>query len=201
METAKDLRSNLRQSLNQYSSRLEATRERVEGVVRLHRLLGLEYKEKDVQLGVQKLTEKIGALNLIECNQNLSKSNSGAKIDKNSITSKDITENCTCWSSQSRFRSNHEAKTMADEDEDLSKIADSGLGGCDRCSCQSFDEPTSKSHNSDEMGEDCFENNLRGGIEYQISPLKPNAHLYSYSSNIALSDLDNSSGLAPKTQK
>ncbi|XP_031619559.1 uncharacterized protein LOC116338443 isoform X2 [Contarinia nasturtii] len=212
MESAKELRTCLKQNLSQYSDRLEVIRERIEGAVRLHHLLSLEFKEKDVQLEMQKLAEKIGALNLIERCRNMTKCMTNAKTDKiNSTPSKE--SNCTYWPSEARFHSNHDMKTaemIGDEDEDHSKIADSGLGGCDRCemndklirtcSCQSFDEPTSKSHNSDEMEED-FDNNIKGGIDYQMSPLTPNAHLYSYSSNITLPDLENTNGLAPKTQK
>lgn len=212
LESAKELRTCLKQNLSQYSDRLEMIREKIEGAVRLHHLLGLEFKEKDVQMEMQKLAEKIGALNLIERCRNLTKSITNTKIDKITTPSKD--SNCSYWPNETRFHNNHDVKTtemMADEDEDHSKIADSGLGGCDRCemndklvrtcSCQSFDEPTSKSHNSDEMEEDCFDNNMKSGVDYQMSPLTPNAHLYSYSSNITLPDLENSNGLAPKTQK
>lgn len=218
LESAKELRTDLKQNLSQYSDRLETIRERVEGAVRLHHLLGLEFKEKDVQLEMQKLAEKIGALNLIERYRSVAKNNTNAKIDKTSTPFKETTDNCSCWPTDTRFNTNrNEVKTVemiGDEmmgDDDHSKIADSGLGGCDRCemndklvrtcSCQSFDEPTNKSHNSDELEEDCFDNNMKGVIDYQMSPLKPNAHLYSYSSNIALPDLENNIGLAPKTQK
>lgn len=53
--------------------------------------------------------------------------------------------------------------------------------------------------NSDELEEDCFERSAKE-LDFQ-SPLQPNAHLYNYGSNLALSDFENSSGLAPKTQK
>lgn len=218
LESARELRINLKHNLNQYSDRLETIRERIEGAVRLHHLLGLDFKEKDVQLEMNKLAEKIGAVGLIERYRNASKTYSNNKMEKTSTPSKDV-DHCSCWPSDARFHSNKNDPTnlvknvemLADEDEDHSKMADSGLGGCDRCemndklvrtcSCQSFDEPTTKSHNSDEMEEDCFDNNMKSVIDYQMSPLKPNAHLYSYASNIALPDLENSCGLAPKTQK
>lgn len=213
LDSIKELRTDLKTHLSQYSDRLETIRERVEGAVRLHHLLGLEFKEKDVQLEMQRLAEKIGALNLIERYRSVTKNDTNTKIDKTSTPFKETTDNCTCWPIDARFHNNRDVKTVemiGDEDEDHSKIADSGLGGCDRCemndklvrtcSCQSIDEPTNKSHNSDEMEEDCYDNNMKSGIDYQISPLKPNAHLYSYSSNMAL-DLDNDIGLAPKTQK
>lgn len=210
MESAKDLRASLKQYLNQYSDRLEAIRERIEGAVRLHHLLDSEFKEKDVQMEMHRLAEKIGALSLIERYRNTTKPNAHTKIDKTSTPSKEAAlDTCSCWPNETRFHSNRESNN-ADEDEDHSKMADSGLGGCDRCemddklirtcSCQSFDEPT-KSHNSDEMEEDCFDSNIKSAHDYQMSPLQPNAHLYSYPSNMALPDLDNSCGLAPKTQK
>lgn len=218
LESAKELRTELRQHLSQYSDRLEMIRERVEGAVRLHHLLGMEFKEKDVQVEMQKLAEKIGALSLIERYRNVTKDNvNNTKIDKTSTPFKEANDSCSCWPTDARFHNNRDVnktgiEMMVDEDEDHSKIADSGLGGCDRCemndklvrtcSCQSFDEPTNKSHNSDEMEEDCYDNNMKGGIDYHsMSPLKPNAHLYSYSSNITLPDLENNIGLAPKTQK
>lgn len=212
LENARELRLSLKQNLNQYSDQLETIRERIEGAVRLHHLLGLDFKEKDVQLEMHKLAEKIGATALIERCQNFD------KMDKTNATSGEP-ERCSCWPSDARFHSSSHnssnllknTEIMTDEDEDHSKMADSGLGGCDRCdmndklvrtcSCQSFEEPTTKSHNSDDMEEDCFENNMKNAIDYQMSPLKPNAHLYSYSSNIALPDLENTCGLAPKTQK
>lgn len=225
IESAKELRLTLKEDLSQYSDRLELIRERIEGAVRLHHLLGLDFKEKDVQQEMQKLAEKIGALGLIERYKLVPKVgarpiNNGKTTIDTKITStptKESIDNCSCWHNEnsSRYDNNREsiktAEMTADDDEEHSKMADSGLGGCDRCevddklirtcSCQSFDEPTSKSHNSDDMEEDCFENNIKGMIDYQMSPLQPNAHLYSYASNIALPDMENTSGLAPKTQK
>lgn len=216
LDCAKDLY--LKQTLSQYSDQLETIRERIEGTVRLFHLLSLEFKDKDVQLEMQKLAEKIGAISLIERYRNLPKNSSNAKIEKINTPSKETVETCSCWSNETPYHINRESNSLmktsemvGDEDEDHSKIADSGLGGCDRCemddkltrtcSCQSFDDPTSKSHNSDEMEEDCFENNMKSGMDYQMSPLKPNAHLYSYASNITLPDLENACGLVPKTQK
>lgn len=215
LESAKELHASLKQNLHHYSDCLETIRERVEGAVRLHHLLGLDFKEKDVQLEMQKLAEKIGAVRLIERYRN---SKIALKADKTSTPLKEAGDECSCWPGETRLHGNREsnnlaktAEIMADEDEDHSKMADSGLGGCDRCeiddklvrtcSCQSFDEPTTKSHNSDEMEEDCFENNMKGVIDYQMAPLKPNAHLYSYASNVALPDMENTYGLAAKTQK
>lgn len=213
-ENAKHLRQTLKLNLSQYSNRLELIRERIEGGVRLHHLLGSDIKEKDVQQEMQRLAEKICASNLFERYKDVSKGprlNIG-KFDKISTPTKDSADNCSFWHNNAvRYDMNREAnnlikttETNVDDDEEHSKMADSGVGGCFRCeiddklmrtcSCQSFDEPTSKSHNIDDMEDECFDNNI-------IAPLKPNAHLYSYASNIALPDMENTSGLTPKTQK
>lgn len=56
------------------------------------------------------------------------------------------------------------------------------------------------SRNSDELEEDCFENNTKEILDFQ-TPLQPNAHLYSYSSTFDLPEFENGYGLDPKTQK
>lgn len=56
------------------------------------------------------------------------------------------------------------------------------------------------SRNSDELEEDCFEGNAKELLDYQ-TPLQPNSHLYSYSSNLNLPEFENCYGLDPKTQK
>lgn len=213
-ESAKHLRQTLKLNLSQYSNRLELIRERIEGAVRLHHLLGSDIKEKDVQQEMQRLAEKIGASSLIERYKNVSKGSrlNIGKTNKTSTPTKDPADDCSCWHNNAvQYDMNREANSLiktteisVDDDEEHSKMADSGVGGCDRCevddklmrtcSCQSFDEPTSKSHNSDDMEDDCFDNNI-------IAQLKPNAHLYNYASNITLPDMENTSGLAPKTQK
>lgn len=50
------------------------------------------------------------------------------------------------------------------------------------------------------MEEDCFESNAKEMSDYQ-SPLQPNAHLYTQTSNLALPEFDSSCGLSPKVQK
>lgn len=56
------------------------------------------------------------------------------------------------------------------------------------------------SRNSDDMEEDCFESGGKELHDYQ-SPLQPNAHLYTQTSNIALPEFDTSCGLSPKVQR
>lgn len=231
IESAKELRLSLKENLIQYSDRLEVIRERIEGASRLHHLLGLDFEKKDdIQLEMQKLAEKIGAVNFIDRLRNAA--NKSIATTTTTIasaavaateTKNNLTEHCLYWHSEinhcdnNRQSNNLNKRTgiqemNIDDDGNHSKMGDSGLGSCDRCeidnklirtcSCQSFDESTTnKSHNSDDIEEDCFAINAKGMMEYQMSPLKPNAHLYSYSSNIALPDMKDSSDLAPKTQK
>lgn len=56
------------------------------------------------------------------------------------------------------------------------------------------------SNHSDDLEEECFEGNLKQMLDFS-SPFQPNAHLYCYSSTMDLPEMDNSSGLDPKTQK
>lgn len=188
-------------------------------------------KKDEIQLEMHKLAEKIGAVNFMDRFRNAANKNSTATTTTMTSTTaaaaaetkNNPTEHCLYWHSEiSHCDNNRQSNNLIkrtgiqeiniDDDGNHSKMGDSGLGSCDRCeidnklirtcSCQSFDESTTnKSHNSDDIEEDCFAINAKGMMEYQMTPLKPNAHLYSYSSNIALPDMKDSSDLAPKTQK
>lgn len=161
VDSAKDLRTKLKQKRQKYAERLESLREKIEGAVQLHHLLGLDLKEKDVQHEMQKLAEKIGAIGLIERCRDSDKRREMTKMQKPSTPTKEHQNNCNCWRNDSHFESNNgqrdgtAARTSSgevspDDDEDHSKMADSGLGSCDRCegndkltrtcSCHSFDE-------------------------------------------------------------
>lgn len=141
------LSNQMKLNLREFSDRLECLRGKIEGATRLLQLINLDMKEKDVQHEMEKLAEKIGALNLIE-RRNAEKLNT--KCLKTSTPTKDQM-NCICWHNESSYVENRETAAH-DDDEDHSKMADSGLGGCDRCegneklirscSCQSLDEPT-----------------------------------------------------------
>lgn len=168
VESIKETRTNLKQNLESFSDRLENIRERIEGAARLHHLLALELKEKDVQQEMQKLAEKIGVLSLIDrCRESVAK-NERAKILKS--PTKETMNSCHCWRDNSfeiekhlrepnqhgltnaSAKNSENIQQQPDDDEEHSKMADSGLGGCERCegndklirtcSCQSFDEPT-----------------------------------------------------------
>lgn len=108
--------------------------------------------------------------------------------------------------------------TVQEEDEeDHSKIADSGLGGCDRCegqdaakmkracSCQSFEDATmmTKGNDSDDMDEDedeCFGRNAKA-VDHGIMSFQPNSHLFSHSSSLNMDLEAEVPGIDQKTQK
>lgn len=104
-----------------------------------------------------------------------------------------------------------------DDEEEHSKMADSGLGGCDRCegqeqskmkracSCQSFEDATMmiKSNDSDDMDEDedeCFRPNAQQS-EHGLMSFQPNSHLFSHSSNLNMDLEAEVPGIDQKTQK
>lgn len=222
----------------QYTERLEEIRERIEGAARLHHLLRLGFTDRDTHSEMEKLAKKIGAVNLID---RCTASKNGKSITKNIAVSiidgegggggggcsSGSAEHCVCWphtvsnygdnfnkTSPMQSAGTHEMiqRAAADDEEDHSKMSDSGLGSCGRCdidtklmrtcSCHSFDESTNKSHHSDDVEEeDCFDNCGKKMLDYQMSTVMPNAHLYSYSSSIELPDMENISGLTPKIQK
>lgn len=165
VDSAKDLRTKLKQKRQKYAERLESLREKIEGAAQLHHLLGLDMKEKDVQHEMQRLAEKIGAIGLIERYRDSDKRRETTKmLQKSSTPTKEHQNNCNCWRNDNHFESNNGQRDVhatttgrnnsgemsPDDDEDHSKMADSGLGGCDRCegndkltrtcSCHSFDE-------------------------------------------------------------
>lgn len=104
-----------------------------------------------------------------------------------------------------------------EDEEDHSKMADSGLGGCDRCegqegskmkrtcSCQSFEDAAmlNKSNDSDAMDEDedavCFGRNGKTGEHGRMS-FEPNSHLFSYC-NLDMDLEAEVPGIDQKTQK
>ncbi|XP_055619314.1 uncharacterized protein LOC129764351 [Toxorhynchites rutilus septentrionalis] len=104
----------------------------------------------------------------------------------------------------------HNHRHHHDEDEEeQSKMADSGLGGCDRCegneklertcSCQSLNDPKNGCNNGDDLDEDCFEGISKPSLDLQI-PLQANAHLYCHASNLQL-DYEENNVFDQKTQK
>ncbi|XP_055536209.1 uncharacterized protein LOC129724944 isoform X2 [Wyeomyia smithii] len=113
-------------------------------------------------------------------------------------------------SNETRCKTDHGHIHQHEEDEEeQSKMADSGLGGCDRCegneklertcSCQSLNDPKNGCTNSDDLDEDCFEGMSKPSLDLQI-PLQANAHLYCHASNLQL-DYEENNVFDQKTQK
>ncbi|XP_037905346.1 uncharacterized protein LOC119648013 isoform X4 [Hermetia illucens] len=233
LDPLKETALQLKDSLQKFSERLEKARERIEGAARLHHLIGLHLREDDILLEMQKLTEKIGVPGLIEkCrNRKADDNNKNAQTKQHvrvtggaiatSTPEKSKLESgerpCHCWRGEELsqgFACEKGAENEEDEEEDHSKIADSGLGGCDRCegnngkltracSCQSFDDNGNlydKSHNIDELEEDCFERNSKQFMDVQ-SPMEANSHLQCHASSLELSQIEELSGLDTKVQK
>lgn len=235
IENLKDSACLLKQSLRQFSEKLETTRERIEGAARLHHLLGLHLKEDDVQQEMQKLAEKIGDPGLIERCRDNAKARSKCENPIETSTPQRLppakttpVSICDCWmdrmdpdtkqplpllaEEENEDRELSEEANLEEDEEEHSKLADSGLGGCDRCegndkltracSCQSFEDATLacvKSNNSDDLEEDCFESQKQ---HTDIpAPFQPNSHLHCHSSNLHLTELDEETGLDQKTQK
>lgn len=237
----KAVHTKLADQLMRYSDRLEEIRERIEGAARLHHLLILSYKDRDTHIEMEKLAKKIGAVNLIDRYANGSPK-SGTSMKSAVIVASaanDVSggegcdgcggsamESCTCWSqTMPNYADNFDKGTALQragahksirrpdiDEEDHSKMSDSGLGSCGRCdidaklmrtcSCHSFDESTNKSHHSDDVEEeDCFDSCGKKMLDYQMSTVTPNAHLYCYTSSIELPDMENINGLTPKIQK
>ncbi|XP_059613390.1 uncharacterized protein LOC132259677 [Phlebotomus argentipes] len=229
IENLKDSACALKQHLRQFSEKLETTRERIEGAARLHHLLGLHLKEDDVQLEMQRLAEKIGDLGLIErCREAKNRSKCDPPETSTPIKSTPAPKTtpvqiCNCWMDQMEDskpalpllaeaeKEDREEGLEEEDEEEHSKLADSGLGGCDRCegndkltracSCQSFEDATLacvKSNNSDDLEEDFEVSQKQTDIP---TPFQPNSHLHCHSSNLHLSEFDEETGLDQKTQK
>ncbi|XP_055909790.1 uncharacterized protein LOC129944410 isoform X2 [Eupeodes corollae] len=222
MEPLKDSATQLKTSLDSFSVKLEQTRERIEDASRLHHLLNLHSKEEDMQHEMQRLSAKLGEPSLVEkCHAVTLKSYSNRVKPKNSNTMMMVTSTpdkmmtnsssnndslCHCWREESSRDEQH-----GDEDEEEhSKIADSGLGGCDRCegnpklarvcSCQSLNEAGQMCDKSDELDDDCYGRNSKQFLDIH-SPMEANSHLQCHASNMDLPRIEELSGLDPKVQK
>lgn len=174
--------SDLKDGLNQFSEKLEKIRERIEDATRLHHLMSLKLPESAEQQEMQKLAERIGLPELTEkCKELIARKNAVEQpMEMPQITASSTPEKqkstisaCALWNDNNEMPANsvpatnntandknpitnykeQENSLIIDEDEeDYSKMADSGLGGCDRCegnekmvracSCQSFEDAT-----------------------------------------------------------
>ncbi|XP_017488800.1 PREDICTED: uncharacterized protein LOC108377030 isoform X3 [Rhagoletis zephyria] len=129
-------------------------------------------------------------------------------------------QTCQCWRESRNMEDmdemldvDGEELELEDGEEEQSKIADSGVGGCERCegnpkltrvcSCQSLNEAANlygKSHNSDELDFECYERPVKRYNDIH-SPMEANAHLQYHASSLELSKLEELSCLDPKIQK
>ncbi|XP_073840526.1 puratrophin-1-like isoform X2 [Musca autumnalis] len=113
---------------------------------------------------------------------------------------------CQCW------RDSRNLDYMEDDDEEgRSKIADSGVGECQRCegnpkltricSCQSLNEENENLYKKhDELDDECFEQPSKCYMNIH-SPLEANKHLQCFASTFELPKLEELSCLDPKIQK
>lgn len=235
--------------LKTYIVRLESLRERIEGAARLHHVLTLQIKEDDVQNEMKKLADKIGLPNLIQNRKNSLSIESKANVDLKSASTKTaIATSMISTSTPNKYKECERkdschyvflTKTEEtvekpplpsnDNEDDNSKLSDSGVGACERCSetdgtdnsqnlrrtcsCQSFEDTATNacdetSHISDELDDECLDASLADdkSLNTQNSasklvpvPMQANAHLYCHTSNLQL-DLDDRT-IDQKTQK
>ncbi|KAI8121287.1 Puratrophin-1 [Lucilia cuprina] len=117
---------------------------------------------------------------------------------------------CQCWR-DSRNLDEMDEMLDNDEEEGRSKIADSGVGECQRCegnpkftrvcSCQSLNEESENLYEKhDELDDECFEQPSKHYINVH-SPWEANKHLQCYASTFELPKLEELSCLDPKIQK
>ncbi|XP_011291394.2 uncharacterized protein LOC101893012 isoform X1 [Musca domestica] len=118
---------------------------------------------------------------------------------------------CQCWRDSRNLDYMEDDLMDNDEEEGRSKIADSGVGECQRCegnpkltricSCQSLNEESEhlyKKH--DELDDECFEQPSKCYMNIH-SPLEANKHLQCFASTFELPKLEELSCLDPKIQK
>ncbi|XP_050334739.1 uncharacterized protein LOC126762212 isoform X2 [Bactrocera neohumeralis] len=126
-------------------------------------------------------------------------------------------QTCQCWRESRNMEdmdemldADGEELEMEDGEEEQSKVADSGVGGCERCegnlkltrvcSCQSLNEAVNLYSKGDELDFECYERPIKHYNDIH-SPMEANAHLQYHASSLELSKLDEISCLDPKIQK
>jgi len=154
---------NLKTALDQFSEKLEKTRERIEGGARLLHLLTQHQRETAALEELQRLADELGATSLIE-------KHLPAVMRKSSLPAASSTpaqmaakrgsyrcssgngssfdgapsgSHCSCWRESRNLEDMDEPEEEPDNDNDCdadgdgeeqqSKIADSGVGVCDNC--------------------------------------------------------------------
>lgn len=152
--------SNLKQHMSSFNERLESLRERFEGAARLHHLIAIQVKDHDVHTEMRRLAEKLDIPSLTaKCKSTIKKitENLNNESEKNNFATKvsswnNNDQNLPPLLEEEKNSETQRQNTVEEDEEEHSKMADSGLGGCDRCegnekltracSCQSFEDAT-----------------------------------------------------------
>lgn len=178
MDSLKESSVNLKKALDNFAEKLEDARERIEGATRLYHLIHLHMLDENMQLEMERLAGLYGTKSLLDKylerdterlkskpdSLNLHESQSTMPLtsstpDANKLrpishrssygTGSVESPVCQCWR-DSRNLDEMDEMLDIDEEEGRSKIADSGVGVCQRCegnpkftrvcSCQSLNE-------------------------------------------------------------
>lgn len=147
----KPLLTDLHDNVTSFSDRLEALRERIEGASRLHHLLTIQMQDESILQEITRLADTLKTPSLMERCREIIKKATSQLIFSRALQSGpwegglDILQPVLKESFCDRG-----SPKLEDDEEDTSKKADSGLGGCERCenmvkltrtcSCQSIDE-------------------------------------------------------------
>uniref|UniRef100_A0A336K1P8 CSON003678 protein n=1 Tax=Culicoides sonorensis TaxID=179676 RepID=A0A336K1P8_CULSO len=229
-ETLQSNISKLKKHLKSFNERLEILRERFEDALRLHQLIATQVKEQSVHSEMRQLAEKLDIPSLTDKCKSVMRRHANVEVNETTIinhsddktnfnmkvsswNNNEQNHNLSSMTREERLNTSKDSQITVEEDEeDHSKMADSGLGSCDRCegnekltrtcSCQSLDDPNNacfKSNNSDDLDEDCFQS-AKQSLDLQV-PLQANAHLYCHASSLQLDLGDISSIFDQKTQK
>lgn len=180
LEILKETLKLLKDCTDQHRERLERTRERMEGALRLHEVLEKSVVDPAVHGELMKLAELVDVPTLAEQCRKLMTVSSHSKSDNRDTNTTSTSDNISLDISMSddtitatstpekvkpqqmvptliepgmqhRCKSDHGHHHHHEDEEEQSKMADSGLGGCDRCegneklertcSCQSLNDP------------------------------------------------------------
>lgn len=148
--------------MSEFTKNLENSREKIEGASCLHQYIKTSYTKTETHDEMIKLAEKLGnnvLLNRIKDDSDKSEINcTSPNSSSTPYKSSSASSSCICnWNERhgdgtlSSCNKKGQSELFAEEDEEEhSKLADSGLGGCERCegneklvrvcSCQSFEE-------------------------------------------------------------
>ncbi|XP_075159405.1 puratrophin-1-like isoform X2 [Haematobia irritans] len=174
--------------------------------------LNLSYNNNNNSNNVQKTTNVMSQM-IINSTPDIQKMRSLCHRSSSYGTgSYDSPNTCHCWRDSRNLDYMEDEMLDNDEEEGRSKIADSGVGECQRCdgnpkltricSCQSLNEDNDNLFKkTDGLDDECFEQPSKCYINNIHSPLEANKHLQCFASTFELPKLDELSCLDPKIQK